>query len=157
MLSLRCKSTLPLVKILFIVHGRDFILSFVYESTIQNSHGWISLQLPNLIVRLFNSYLHIYQLLHFHLCRRYHRRLVRVPFKLLRILGLVVIHYFRLQERHRRYRHFHCPVPYYLGLSGTSGLSVLLRKTAFKLIFIGDSYSDTSVCPPRGDYRSCHG
>ncbi len=25
----------------------------------------------------------------------------------------------------------------------------MLRKTAFKLIFIGDSYSDTSVCPRR--------
>jgi hypothetical protein len=36
-------------------------------------------------------------------------------------------------------------------LRGTSGLSVFLRKTAFKLIFIGDSYSDTSVCPSRGD------
>jgi hypothetical protein len=30
-----------------------------------------------------------------------------------------------------------------------SGLSALLRKTEFKLKFIGDSYSDTSVCPPR--------
>jgi hypothetical protein len=39
----------------------------------------------------------------------------------------------------------------YIRLSGTSGLSAFLRKTAFKLIFIGDSYSDTSVCPPRGD------
>ncbi len=33
-----------------------------------------------------------------------------------------------------------------LRLSGMSGLSSLLRKTGFKLIFIGNSYSDTSVC-----------
>jgi hypothetical protein len=36
-------------------------------------------------------------------------------------------------------------------LSGMSGLSALLRKTAFRLILIGDSYSDTSVCPSQGD------
>ena len=104
MLPPRCKPTLPLVKILFIVHGRDFILSFVHESTIQNSHGWISLQLSNLLIRLLNSYLHIYQLLHL-LCRRCYRRLIRVPLKVLLILGLVDIHYFRLQERQSRYRY----------------------------------------------------
>ena len=33
------------------------------------------------------------------------------------------------------------------GLSGTSGLSAFLRKTAFKLILIYPKYSDTSLCP----------
>ena len=36
-------------------------------------------------------------------------------------------------------------------LSGMSGLSVVLRKTTFKLIFIGDIYFDTSKCRLRGD------
>ncbi len=33
-------------------------------------------------------------------------------------------------------------------LSGMSGLSVFLRKTAFKLILISQKCSDTSLCPP---------
>ena len=45
------------------------------------------------------------------------------------------------------------------GLCARSRLSTVLRKTVFKLIFISDSYSDTSVCPSRGDcslIRICH-
>ena len=36
----------------------------------------------------------------------------------------------------------------YNGLSGMSGLSAFLRKTAFKLILISQKCSDTSLCPP---------
>ena len=116
MLALRCEPTLPLVKILFLVHGRDFILSLVYESTIQDPHGGILLQLSNLLIRLLNPHLHIYQLLHLLLCRGHYRLLIRMPIQFLWIFGLVVVHYFRLQDRHSRHRYFHCPVSYYLFL-----------------------------------------
>ena len=40
------------------------------------------------------------------------------------------------------------------GLSAMSGLSTVLRKTAFKLILISYLYFDTSKCRPRGDQGS---